>query len=305
MFGQVVCKGCGQAIIGNYISALGATWHPEHFVCASCGRPIDARSFNLDAQGHPYHTECFARSVAPRCAYCNKPLMGAYLTDYWGTHFCKEHADQFPRCDFCGRLVPPGDREQGAESLRCPTCRASAIDSVEEARPIFKQLIQWVSSQGLRYNNLPLSLELCGRARLAQYLDKRGTAHSLGVTMSTTYTQDGRLIRTEVKGVAVFSGLPGMLFKGVTLHELGHVWLVVQGIDHLPAWAEEGFCELLAYRYYSEAPSVESRYHAENIARNSDPVYGEGFRRVQAIAERMGWQRFIETLRATKQLPRT
>lgn len=304
MFGQVVCKGCGQAVIGNYISALGATWHPEHFVCASCGRPIDVRSFNVDQQGKPYHTECFARTVAPRCAYCGKPLMGAYLTDAWGNSFCKEHAEQFPRCDFCGRLIAPQEREQTADKMRCPVCRASAIESADEARPLFKQLIQWVSSQGLRYNNLSLSLELASRARLAQYLHERTTSHSLGATMSNTYTQDGRIIRTEVKGVAVLSGLPAMLFRGVTVHELGHVWLVVQGIDRLPTWAEEGFCELLSYRYYTEHSSPESRYHAEGIARNGDPVYGEGFRRVQAIAERMGWARFIETLSATKQLPR-
>ena len=303
MFGQIVCKGCGQPIIGNYITALGATWHPEHFVCATCGRPIDARSFNVDQQGLPYHTECYAHSVAPRCAYCGKPLMAQFLTDYWGTRFCKEHASQFPHCDFCGRLVPPQDHEHGAESMRCPVCRSSSIESAEEARPLFKQLILWVSSQGLRYHNLPLSLELCGRSRLAYYLHERSTSHSLGATMSTTYTQDGRIIRTEVKGVAVLSGLPATLFKGVTIHELGHVWFIVQGIDHLPTWAEEGFCELLSSRYYTEIASAEGRYHAESIAGNNDPIYGEGFRRVQAIAERVGWQRFIDTLSSTKQLP--
>ena len=40
-----------------------------------------------------------------------------------------------------------------------------------------------------------------------------------------------------------------------------------------------------------------------NIEKNPDPVYGEGFRRVRAIAERMGFQKFVEMLRTTKRMP--
>ena len=56
----------------------------------------------------------------------------------------------------------------------------------------------------------------------------------------------------RVNGIAVLQGLPAVLFQGVTAHELGHVWLIVHGIQDLPNWAEEGFCELLSYRYYTE-----------------------------------------------------
>jgi hypothetical protein len=121
--------------------------------------------------------------------------------------------------------------------------------------------------------------------------------------MSKTYSLDGRVVRSEVTGVAVLLGLPVTLFQGVTIHELGHVWLIVQGIQDLPSWAEEGFCELLSYRYYSELNTPEGRYHAASIERNSDPVYGEGFRRIRARADAMGFQRFVEALRSTKRLP--
>jgi len=103
--------------------------------------------------------------------------------------------------------------------------------------------------------------------------------------------------------VAVLRGLPAALFQGVTVHELGHVWLIVHGIQNLPSWAEEGFCELLSYRYYNELNTPESRYHASAIEHNPDPVYGEGFHRVRAIADGMGFPRFIATMQATKRLP--
>ena len=116
------------------------------------------------------------------------------------------------------------------------------------------------------HNNLPISLELCDSAKLARYLSEHTLiSHSLGATMSTTYLQNGQAVHTEVRGVAVLHGLPSTLFQGVTIHELGHVWLIVQGISNLPAWAEEGFCELLSYRYYTQANTPESRYRASAI----------------------------------------
>jgi len=153
------------------------------------------------------------------------------------------------------------------------------------------------------YNNLHLHLELCDRARLAVLLQSHAEPHSLGVTSSSMYTQNGQIMSTQVDGIAVLRGMPATLFQGVTIHELGHAWLAVHNIRSLPLWAEEGFCELLSYRYYTEMATDESRYHANNIEQNPNPVYGNGFRRIRALADSMGFQRFVETLRTTRQLP--
>ena len=308
MLSHPICKQCKQPIWGNYIDALGATWHPEHFLCAACHKPILDASFNMH-EGMPYHPDCYRQQVAPRCAYCGKPLMGEYLVDHWGTMFCKEHQGRYPTCAYCGRLVPPQQQEQGVksgESIRCPICRASAIETIDQARPLFSRLIQWVNSQGLLYSNLHLSLELVDRQKLERLITGRpGTAgiHSQGVTLSTTHSLNGKVTRTEVNGIAVLEGMPALTFQGVTVHELGHVWLVVHDVKDLPLWAEEGFCELLAHRYYTQLNTEESRYHAQGIEKNPDSVYGAGFRRVRAIADPIGFQRFIETLQKTKKLP--
>jgi hypothetical protein len=81
------------------------------------------------------------------------------------------------------------------------------------------------------------------------------------------------------------------------------VWLIVHDIKSLPLWAEEGFCDLLAHRYYTHLNTDESRYHAKGIETNPNPIYGDGFRRVRAIADAMGFQRFVEALQRTKRLP--
>ena len=163
--------------------------------------------------------------------------------------------------------------------------------------------MQQLNAQGLQFNNAPLQIELVDRARLAQLLNGRSGVDALGVTTHSTHMLNGQVVRTEVNGIAVLRGLPSTLFRGVCVHELGHAWLTLQGIRGLPSWAEEGFCELLSYRFYGELNTDESRHHAEGIEKNPDPVYGEGFRRVRVMADRLGFQRFVETLRTTKRMP--
>ncbi len=305
MLAGLICKGCGQPIMGSYVTALNAIWHPEHFVCAGCKQPIRDNHLNVDAHGQPYHAACFAQYAAPRCALCGKPLLGEFLIDQWGAKYCREHQKQYPMCAYCGRLVTPQQRAQDAhhENVRCPVCRRSAIETIQEAQPIFQQVKQWVGEQGLRYGNVRITLELCDYARLTHYLRSRFEPHALGVTVSSMYSEDGQLVSSTVDTIAVLHGLPLTLFRGVVAHELGHAWLTVYGIKNLSPWAEEGFCELLAFRYYGMLAGDEARYHVGRIARNPDPIYGEGFRRVQVIAERVGFAQLLETLRTTKHLP--
>lgn len=297
-----VCQSCGQPIWGKYLSTLGATWHPEHFCCAGCGRPLGDEHFHLH-NGAPFHSECYSRLIAPHCAYCGKALMGEYLVDHWGTKYCPEHQQHYPSCAFCGRLVPPSQVARGAGEISCSICQSSAVETDTEARPLFSYVKCWVGNQGLVYNNLLLSLELCDQSKLASLLNERGSTHSRGATTSSTYTQDGRVMHSKVNGIAVLQGLPAVLFQGVTAHELGHVWLIVHGIQSLPNWGEEGFCEYLSHRYYGDLNTPEGHYHAMCIENNTDPIYGEGFRRVRALADPLGLPRFLEILRTTKRLP--
>ncbi|HEU5379224.1 MAG TPA: protein DA1 [Ktedonobacteraceae bacterium] len=332
-----LCKYCGQPVYGEYIVALEATWHPEHFVCAGCGQPLGKAGYLLGQgkpyhqacyatyqaprcaychqpvveaytqyNGQPYHTACFREHVVARCIYCQKPLIGQYLIDVWGDKFCPEHEEQYPHCSFCSRLIPPDQQTPGwreYDSLRCSVCRYTAVETAEQAQPLFSQLKQWMGQQGFRFNQLPLSLELCGRARLGTLLHARSENHPLGVTLSSTRIQNGSVLDSRVDGVAVLQGMPALLFAGVVLHELGHVWLTVHGIGNLPLWAEEGFCQLLSHRYYTGLATPEARYRAESLEQEADPIYGDGFRRIRALSERTGFAHFVERLRVTKKLP--
>jgi hypothetical protein len=271
----MLCKGCGQLIKGEYVLHDGG----------AC------------------HSSCYAKLYAVRCAYCQRPLLGQYLIDYWGTTFCPEHKAVYPSCRFCDRLVPTQQHTQSKSpgQVRCAICRTNAVETVEQAGPIFSQLVRWFHSQGLSCNNLRLQIDLSDQQQLHDLHQQQLGHQPLGLTIHRFIPASG--MRTEIERVAVLRGLPTTLFQGVAVHELGHVWLAIQVSSILPPWAEEGFCELIAHRFYTQLATRESLFHAERVARNPDPVYGEGFRRVQAIAQSVGYQRLLDTLRTTRRMP--
>jgi hypothetical protein len=49
--------------------------------------------------------------------------------------------------------------------------------------------------------------------------------------------------------------------------------------------------------------TAESRHLALTTEQNTDPVYGNGFRRVRARADALGFSHFLDILRTTKRLP--
>src|SRR5579863_7334638 len=103
MAARMICKQCGKPVMGPYVNALGAVWHPEHFVCAACHSPIDSASFDV-YENKPYHHACYIERVAPRCAVCGRPLTGHYVESGGKLY----HEDCFrnavaPRCAVCGK----------------------------------------------------------------------------------------------------------------------------------------------------------------------------------------------------------
>lgn len=57
------------------LTALGKSWHPEHFVCLVCEKPITAVTFN-EREGNPVCSDCFAKKYSESCHQCHKPITG-------------------------------------------------------------------------------------------------------------------------------------------------------------------------------------------------------------------------------------
>ena len=56
------------------MTALGRTWHPEHFVCSHCRQELGTQNF-FERDGQPYCEPDYHHLFSPRCAYCNGPIL--------------------------------------------------------------------------------------------------------------------------------------------------------------------------------------------------------------------------------------
>jgi hypothetical protein len=298
---EPVCVHCKKPIVGQYLTALGGHWHPDHFVCGGCSKPVQENSFPAH-QNRPWHRRCYLDRVAPKCSLCGRPISGTYLKGHWGEQYCAEHASN-AQCSFCDRITPAAKNLTADVDPPCSFCRTSAVATPDVARKLFHNAILWAGMRGLNIPEAQVPIELVTRPELARLMNSSTCKH-LAITRATTVTTlFGQRVSTRVDGIAILRGLPAKLFQGTCAHELGHAWMRLHGIDRLASRDEEGFCEYLAHSWYHENLSPESRFYQNRIATNPDPVYGEGFRVFQALATKKGFLPVRDFLLKHKRMP--
>lgn len=277
------CFGCGQIIKGDFVEALDHKWHKEHFVCAVCRKPFGSSGF-LHRDGKPFCEYDYYDQFATKCGVCQKPLIGEFFTDYWQNKFCKSHADELPKCFSCSRMISHSITGGGVEYADgrkcCNICRKTAIDDLDAASPLFEQVRKVLAKLGLSVDagaELPLRLASLDEIdRLAG-----GTPQTeAGISLLETQSVNGQERARVVKEVVILYGLPREHAAAILAHEFGHVWCFLQRLPQMPLEIQEGICELFSFGYLSEIDTPESAFYRNGIARNEDPVYGGGFRKV-------------------------
>ena len=69
-----ICSACKKPILAKVVNALGRQWHAEHFTCASCDMELGSTTY-YESNGRPYCEKDYHELYAPRCAYCNGPIL--------------------------------------------------------------------------------------------------------------------------------------------------------------------------------------------------------------------------------------
>lgn len=57
---EPICAACIKPISGRCVTAMMRKFHPEHFVCSYCLKPLNKGTFK-ESQDKPYCQECFYR----------------------------------------------------------------------------------------------------------------------------------------------------------------------------------------------------------------------------------------------------
>ncbi|MCO5576255.1 hypothetical protein L7F22_030064 [Adiantum nelumboides] len=127
----------------------------------------------------------------------------------------------------------------------------------------------------------------------------------------------------EVTAILVLYGLPRLLTGSVLAHELMHAWLRLNGFSNLEAIVEEGICQVLAHMWLesevmagsSGSRSMKSKapkstmdkklgeFFLQQIAKDTSPIYGKGFRVGYASMMKYGLRRTLDHIRMTGSFP--
>lgn len=112
------CASCDQPIRGDCINALGAKWHPEHFVCNYCHKAFVGGAF-YEHNNKPYCETHFYQVTGAVCAGCGKPVSGRVLNALDR----KWHPEHFV-CSFCMNPLSGGAFKEEKGKAYCTPCHS-------------------------------------------------------------------------------------------------------------------------------------------------------------------------------------
>ncbi|XP_073402425.1 transforming growth factor beta-1-induced transcript 1 protein isoform X2 [Dendrobates tinctorius] len=73
------CALCDLPILQNLVTALGRTWHPEHFCCKICKKTIGEEGFH-EKDNVPYCSYDYYHLFGTVCAGCSEPVKESYIS---------------------------------------------------------------------------------------------------------------------------------------------------------------------------------------------------------------------------------
>jgi hypothetical protein len=294
------CASCGQIITDAYTTAMGKTWHPEHFVCAGGGEPIGKRHY-FEKDGKVYCEEHYWVRFGKRCAIGGEILKSEYVINAWGDTFCEAHARGLPECYschrvICERLTGGGVRYSDGRTV-CNRCRRTAVDTVAQGQPVLWHVRRTLAGLGLDLGRVETPLRLVDQAELNRRSTKPYSKQPAGMASHRTTIRNGEVVERTVEAILILHGLPQEHFAAIAAHELGHTYLFLHAFPDLEPQVEEGLCELVEYLWLKQQQTPEAAFRIQLMEASHDPIYGHGFRAARQAYEQKGLSAVLEAVR--------
>jgi hypothetical protein len=270
--------------------------------CAKCNGRIQGRYVVFE--GKEYHSQCYRNFIQLRCDVCQGPIEGKYYIDAWNNNIHSAHKDAHGLCQSCSRVISRQTSGGGVEYSDgrkiCNICRKSAVD-LSSGIGESKKLVYFLLSQnGLTGIPEDLEIMLVSKKVLAEKSKMKNDALR-GYTESKMKFLMGKKISAD-HTIYILYGLPRLQFEGVLAHELLHVWLNERLLAP-ESTITEGFCNLGTAMVYEKKNNDFSKILLKVMAEDPDPDYGDGFRRMSAELNRLGWKKLIQGMNKYKQPP--
>jgi len=80
-----ICANCSEPIKGRWVDVDSTYFHPAHFMCGICEKPIEEDLY-IPYGGKHYHEFCYLGHIVG-CAYCNEPAKVDSFVTYKGESY--------------------------------------------------------------------------------------------------------------------------------------------------------------------------------------------------------------------------
>lgn len=283
--------------------------------CDWCGKKIASNASFLRSEDKNFCSEkcfnAFAESLLPVCDVCGRRFKSGYTSD--GKNYCSKACLEttFRECCHCHRREPKGyligenlflcaycrelpacascqmpldkfAKELGDGRSICRECARDAVFSQPEMNALMKTLRQTLSDKFKMNTTHDIKYELCDRTALKKETSGDGE-NELGLFVFNRHTLTffNRPIRNKDEfRILILNGLAPDFFRGVGAHELAHDWMQ-ENLPHIDdPQIREGFAEFVSWAYAKEEKLERIPWRMEQ---NTDPVYGDGFRKVRDL----------------------
>ncbi|MEK7484350.1 MAG: protein DA1 [Planctomycetota bacterium] len=299
-----VCDFCHEPFVDALVEHLQHNYHPDCLTrftaetCGYCKRELYGKYYLYQKKN--YHAICYETHIAPHCAICQESILGEYLEDYWKYPFHKHHKD-VPSCWNCNRriceAITAGGKTLEDQRQVCGICWKSAITTQEQLQPLLTDIRKKMEAWGLILQIKEFSVDLVFQPELQKRAKFLYTPKLGGLTESQLIYHNENLFELKFQ-VSILWGLEENLFQSILIHELVHIWVKENRKSALNRQIEEGFANYLSFLLLQTRDNLMSHYLTEMIEKNTDPIYGDGFRKVKERIQQIGIAPFQEQLKS-------
>jgi DNA-binding transcriptional regulator YiaG len=150
-----VCAHCHETIKSAFVMARDVLFHPQHFLCHACAKPLGGKAY-LEGPDRRFYCESDYYSLFnPKCGQCQQTIHGPYISalgQCWHPqHFVCHHCSQpFPSGSFRQHDGRPycDAHYQELHAPKCQRCSKPIVGSVFEALEHKYHLECFVCSEG-------------------------------------------------------------------------------------------------------------------------------------------------------------
>ncbi len=283
----MTCDWCGKKIASNasFLKSEDKNFCSEKCfnayvestlpVCDVCGKRFKS-GFTCD--GKNYCSRACLETSFHECVHCHRrEPRGVILGD---DLFLCEYCKELPACSSCQMPLDKFAKDLGDGRTLCRSCAKEAVFSQSEAESLMSALRETLADRFKMATKHTIKFDLCTRDELKKESAGDGE-HELGLFIfnSRSLSFFGRTVRkSDEYRILILRGQPPDFFRGVGAHELAHDWMQ-ENLPHIDdPQIREGFAEFVSWAY---AKSEKLDRVPWRMEQNTDPVYGDGFRKVR------------------------